>query len=235
MTPDRKIRLLVVVASGRGWASRFGGALATMMLHLGMKGIQDADGSQRLERCAIQIHHGAYLVKARNDHILAAIAGDFTHMLSLDDDMTFPPDAIQRLFAHDKGVVTCNYRKKLPDRVEFCCTGFDGRQVTSVGKTGIEQIGWMGMGLTLIDIAKIAHVPPPYFEVVWNHRTSEYIIEDGVFSALLHRHGVEIWCDHDLSQRVGHVGDFEFTVPTVSKLELVTSQESPNEKVQIAS
>ena len=227
---ERNIRLLIVVASGRGWASRFGHRLACLTLHLGMTRL-----GGRLERCATQVHHGAYLVKARNDHLKSALAGGFTHMLSLDDDMTFPADSVERMLAHDKAVVTCNYRKKYADRIEFCCTDYDGEMLVSTGKTGLERIGMMGMGITLIDLDKIRHIPGPYFAVIWNEETGEPLIEDGFFSALLAEYDVEIWCDHDLSQDVGHVGEVEFRCPTITSLELVTPTENGNEsKIQAA-
>lgn len=217
---ESSVKLLIVVASGRGWASRFGHKLASLTLHLGMTRL-----GGRLAQCAIQVHHGAYLVKARNDHMVAAIAGGFTHMLSLDDDMTFPADCVDRMLAHDLPVVTCNYRKKIEERIEFCCSNMDGGMVvTHAGKSGLEQVSSMGMGLTLIDIEKVKHVPGPYFAVIWNETTGEHVIEDGVFSALLQEHGVELWCDHDVSKEVGHVGEIEFTVPKLTSLELVSSR-----------
>ncbi len=231
---ERPIKLLIVVASGRGWASRFGGSFGTMMLNLGWARLPGKDGVPRLQRCATSIHHGAYLVEARNRHVIEALKGDYTHMLSLDDDMMFPHDVVERMLAHDKPVVTANYRKKLPDRLEFVCHGPDGQMVSSFKKTGIERVVGMGMGLTLIDLDAIRDIPAPYFAVIWNEGTGEMVIEDAVFCALLGAHGVEIWCDHDLSQDVGHVGDFEFRVPTPRPLELFPTLEKSHETQKIA-
>ncbi len=228
----RPIKLLICISSGRGWASRFGHSLSSLTLTLGLNRLKDEHGVPRLDRCGIAVAHGAYLVKSRNDHLTAALNGGFTHMLSLDDDMTFPVDIVERLLAHDKAVVTCNYRKKIIDKMDYCCMGLDGEMLSSLNKTGLEKIGSMGMGVTLIDLDKIRHVPGPYFAVIWNGDKNEYLIEDGVFSNLLRGYDVDLWCDHDASQLVGHVGEVEFLIPTVTSLGIVSKLEKPNEQVK---
>ena len=221
---ERPINLLICVASGRDWKSRFGHSLAALAMHLGFNRL---DG--RLHRVSLRIHHGAYLVQARNAHIIEGLKGGYTHVLSLDDDMMFPANSVDRMIAHDKAVVTVNYRKKLEDRLEFVCTSPGGHMTTSFNKTGIEPVIGMGMGLTLIDMDKIRHVPGPYFAVLWNEATGENVLEDSVFCALLQSYGVEIWCDHSLSQDVKHVGDYEFGIPTPRPLELFPTLEKKHE------
>ncbi len=223
------VRLLIAITSGRGWCSRFGHRLASMTLHLGMNGVKGADGKNRLERCALMVNHGAYLTIARESHMVKAKAEGFTHLLSLDDDMTFPVDCVERMLAHDKAVVTCNYRKKIQDRTEMICASLDGGMVDSANKTGLEKIAGMGMGITLIDVAKVAHVPRPYFEVLWDEDKQEFDIEDGVFSLRLRNHDVDLWCDHDLSQEVGHVGEVEFLIPKITSFGVVKPLENHHE------
>ena len=51
-------------------------------------------------------------------------------------------------------------------------------------------------------------------------------IEDTVFSYLLWNHGVEMWCDHDLSREIGHVGEFEYRLPLYAPSALALVEEA---------
>ena len=182
---EAPVKLLIAITSGRGWCSRFGHKYGQLCFHLGRFGIPNADGKPLLERFALIVNHGAYLTIARNDHMLQARKQGFTHLLSLDDDMTFPANCVERMIAHEKAVVTCNYRQKVADESKFACSGEDGSMLSSLNKTGLEKLTGMGMGITLIDIERTMHVPPPFFEVLWDEEKQDYLIEDGVFSGLL--------------------------------------------------
>lgn len=207
------VRLLIAVASGRGWCADFGFSLAHVMLNLGMNKL-----GGRLEDVKLAVTRQAYLVAARNDHMMMAIAEGFTHILYLDDDMTFPGDIVERLLAADKPVITCNYRKKNVKGLDYVCSTLAGEMLSSTTKTGLEQIGAMGLGMTLIKVDAVRNIPPPFFAVIWQKGLGTYLIEDGVFSLLLREHRVELWCDHDTSRHVGHVGEVQFNVPPVQGL-----------------
>lgn len=233
---EKKIKLLIGVCSGRGWSSRFGQSLAMLTLHLGLGRLRGADGEDRLDKCGLRVHHNAYLVTSRNDHIVEALKQDYTHFLSLDDDMMFPVEVVEQMLAHDKPVVTVNYRKKYAERLEFVCTSPDGSATSSFNKTGLERVVSMGMGLALFKLDAIRHVPGPYFGVVWDEATGAPIIEDKFFCLLLNAHGVDIWCDHDLSQKVAHMGEYEFKIPTPRPLDLVSNfvEQRHDEQIQAA-
>lgn len=206
----REIRLFISVPSCREWKPSFGSSFTAMNCNLVSKGI----GNHKLTRIYPEIAaQASCLSRARQLALNKAIAGNFTHWLSLDDDMLFPNDVVDRLLAHDKPVVTANYRRKNADNVLGVCMGLDGQIINSTGKTGIENIGWMGGGLFLADIQKIKSVPAPHFEVVWCEERQDYYDQDMYFSMKVRHHGHEIWCDHDLSQEVVHVGDYNFSWP----------------------
>ena len=232
------ISLFISVCSGRGWHAGFGSSLSVLSLHLGVclgenwlaqrasgamqEGFDSFNAEDfprrampRLEKVVLEVASQANIVVDRNRHLLEAQKLGCTHFLSLDDDMKFPPIFLQRMIDHQKPVVTVNYRKKTDEAVKCVCTTLDGREpISSEGKTGLERVGGMGMGLTLIDLrGSFKRLTPPYFAVVWNPHKQEYVIEDGVFSGLLREHNVEIWCDHDLTYEVGHIGDKEYRLP----------------------
>ena len=215
------VSLFISVCSGRGWAGQFGYSLASFMLGIGF-GMGDSHARtelqvpvrNRINRVNLVFSRQANIVASRNDHLMMAKAENYTHFLSLDDDQTFPADAVERMIAHNKPVVVANYRKKT-EQVVCVCSDENGAFIDSTGKTGLERIYGFGMGLTLIDMKALADIPPPYFAVVWNPTVSAFMIEDAVFASILREHKVDVWLDHDLSQEVGHVGDFEFRIAPV--------------------
>lgn len=206
-----KVRLYIGIASNRGWAPVFGRSFGSMMLYLGYNHI-----GGRLDGLQLTVTSQAYLITARQTHLDEALASGATHILYLDDDMTFPHDIVDRMVAHNKPVVTVNYRKKDPDNVLFVCSDINNKPIESRGKTGIEQIFAGGMGATLIDLSKIRHIPKPHFGVIYHKDAGKFIIEDCFFANVMKHNGVDIWVDHDLSQQVGHVGEAEFRISKVN-------------------
>lgn len=180
------------------------------MLQLGLEKL-----GGRMEGLALTIARQAHPSITRNEHLTQALAEGFTHFLSLDDDQTFPADVVERMLASAKPVLACNYRKKTDERVEYTCSDINGDMLNSTGRMGLEPITAMGMGMALIDLRAMAHVPAPYFAVIWNKDKGSYLIEDAVFSLLLREHNVALWCDHELSQDIGHVGEKEYRLPSV--------------------
>src|ERR1043165_4666319 len=65
------------------------------------------------------INGSSHLPKARNHLVAHFLAGDFTDLLFVDDDMGWDPDAVIRLLASDKPVIGAVGRKK-SDKVEWC-------------------------------------------------------------------------------------------------------------------
>ncbi len=204
------VRLFVSVVSARQWPARFGESLANLAFHLGYSRL-----GGRLAGLKMCIARQAHPSMTRNGHLVDAQKEGFTHFLSLDDDQTFPGDVVEKMLAHEKLILTCNYRKKVQE-IEYVCSDVDGQMLDSTHRTGIERIKMMGMGVALIDLSVLADFPAPYFGAMWNVDTSTYVIEDEFFCRLLWARGIEIWCDHDLSRQIGHVGEFEYVPPEYS-------------------
>lgn len=122
-----------------------------------------------------------------------------THVLWLDADMTFPPDAALRLLAHDKGIVAANYVTRVaPSRPT---ARRDGQRISSAEATGLEAVDHVGMGVFLMRTSVVEDIPSPRF---WYSTPTE--TEDVYFCNLLRSKGHTIYVDHDLSKDVGHVG-----------------------------
>jgi hypothetical protein len=122
-----------------------------------------------------------------------------THVLWLDADMTFPPDAALRLLAHDVDVVAANYVARVPPYRPTARR--DGQHVSSADATGLEGVDHVGMGVFLMRASVVANIPSPRF---WYSTPTE--TEDVYFCRQLRAAGHTIYIDHDLSKHVGHVG-----------------------------
>lgn len=129
-----------------------------------------------------------------------------THVLWLDADMVFPPDAALSLLAHDRDVVAANYVTRVaPSRPTATR---DGERISSSEATGLEAVDHVGMGVFLMKTAIVRDLPRPRF---WYSTPTE--TEDVYFCNLLRAAGHTIYVDHDLSKRVGHVGQHTYREP----------------------
>jgi len=193
------LKLAICIPSCRDWKARFGNSLVGMVRHL-TKASVDFD---------INIMLGASILpRARQLAIGWARSIEATHMLCLDDDMVFPKDIANRLLSHDKDIVACNYVSKVTNRALI--HDLDGQLLTSEGHEGLEEVGWVGFGVILIKMACLDGINPPFFEQKWNPERQDFIGEDFFFCKKVREHGVKIYCDHDASQLIGHVGDRAF-------------------------
>jgi hypothetical protein len=207
----------MTVSSARDWKPQFAMSFTGLVNYL-----QRGMGDSGLTALNIQSSQQASILpNAREAHFRHALDGGFTHWLSLDDDMEFPADSFDRLIRHRKPVVAANYCRKIPGQASPVCSDVHHKLLDSAGRTGLEEIGRMGLGLSLVDMRAVAHVKAPRFEIRWNEADQMCCSDDVYFSDKLRAHGVRIYVDHDLSQDVRHIGDFPYHFP---KREIAVAQ-----------
>lgn len=199
------MRICISVVSNRDHKLQFVGALYALTQHIFHQGQKYGIAGHML---SLGAGHSC-LSRGRQHAIDLARKNDATHLFSLDDDMVFPPDILQSLLARRLPVVGANYVMKDQENAKFVASDADGNRISSQGKTGVEEVARLGMGVTLIEMAAIKHVPAPHFEVLWNK--NGYISEDNYFCDKLRAQGVKIYVDHDASKNIGHVGDYVYS------------------------
>ena len=96
-----------------------------------------------------------FLPQARTQLIQHAMQRRASHLLFIDGDMTFPANALTRLFKHGEMVVGANYRRRSSHGHKFTATT-DNQPVDSVGKAGLEAVDFLGLGVCLIDLQRSA-------------------------------------------------------------------------------
>lgn len=202
------VNLFISVPSVRDWKPQFGASICMLAEHLVCKKL---DGRLAKVRYNFQMQSSCLSV-SREMSLLYAEKEGFTHWLSLDDDMMFPSDIVERLISHDLPVVVANYRRKQKE-VAGICIGKENTPINSSGKKGVEEIEWMGGGCNLFKIDAIKEIRPPRFSVLWVDETQSYMTEDYYFSLRLRDKGIKIFCDHDASKLVKHIGDYVYEFP----------------------
>lgn len=226
------VRLYIAIPSNRDWKGKFGSSLACLISRLTGDGIKVGNEEFMLTNFFLRaLGQSSCLSIARQSFVDEMISQDFTHWLSLDDDMTFPFDLVDRLIIHNKDVVSINARHKT-EELKGSTQGIDGFPLNSSDKTGIEPLNTMGGAIFLAKIDKFKHIPKPHFQVIWSEQHQDYISEDVYFATLLKMNGVELWADHDTSKMVSHLGEKEFAWPE-SKTKLQTTSQLEIAKLKV--
>lgn len=155
---------------------------------------------------------GTLIVNQRTDLAKEAIKMGATHVLFLDDDMRFPADALDRLLAHDKGIVAVNYpTRKFPIQPVAFANDTDLTRVhTNADSTGLEAVASVGMGVMLVKTEVFDKIGLPYFMIGFSVKTQEYTGEDIFFCRKARQAGYEVFIDHDLSKEIKHTGSLDF-------------------------
>ncbi len=152
------------------------------------------------------------LSMSRQKRLDFALNGDYTHVAFFDDDMAFPPDTVGRLLKHDVDFVCSNAIQKIPNKKNGVCLDFDGMRINSAEKSGLEEIQWGSLAVSLLKLDPIRKIPKPHFEVLWhewfNNGNGGYEGEDHYFMRKLKATGIKLYCDHDVSMEVKHIGDY---------------------------
>lgn len=214
LSPATPFNLLIAVCSNRDWKSLFGISLCNLMCTLTRKGVPHTLNA---------LLQTSLLPEARQRSITTAMNGGFTHILMLDDDMCFSPDAVLSLIhkaqAETLPFIAANYiTKDMGFNCKPCAKGLDGHPLSSVGKSGKDFITEIGLGMALIDVEMMKAIPKPWFEVgsIGEPDQDLYLGEDYYFCRLLGHEAVPLLVDHDASQDVGHIGDFVYNAQNVA-------------------
>lgn len=213
------MKLLIAVPSARQWANFFSASFAALIVHL---------AERRIEYSVDFVFGSSLLPAARQKSVETAIKGGFTHILMLDDDMTYETKTFDYLVSRKLPFVAAGYVSKIygAKPLQVWAKDFKGKPASSIGKTGIEKVREVGLGVALLDLSIFANIPRPWFEVPWIDESkleqvnpdmpvssvyAHHMGEDYYLCRLMEHHGIPVFIDHDATRGVGHVGDFVFT------------------------
>jgi hypothetical protein len=147
---------------------------------------------------------------ARVDDLRTALVGEALsfeadHILWLDDDQTFPPDTLFRLLKHRLPMVGCNPRMRtspdVPIGAAYNLIAGERRRLQPKSE-GLEEVEYLGLGVTLTSIEIFRQIPQPWFVMGPQG-------EDGHLCELLRARGISPIVDHGLSLEVGHLAEVD--------------------------
>jgi glycosyltransferase involved in cell wall biosynthesis len=147
---------------------------------------------------------GVYVDAQRNNAIKHALENKMDYILFIDNDMVFPADMLEKLIEHDKDVVSTNYVIKVTPAIPMAMDM--NRNRVKMG-SGLEKVYSAPTGTMLIKTSIFDKLSNTAFSRFKDEITGEQFGEDVAFCELCHREGIEIFIDHEMTKRIGHVGE----------------------------
>ena len=159
----------------------------------------------------LQIHIAAYtyIHVARTNLLHEAIEAEATHLMFIDNDMTFPPDAIDRLIAQEKDIIGGLYKKRIEPHDSVVKIRSENRLIDPPIQSKTYKVDVIGTGFMLINMNVFNRMKPPFF---YHGKGEEFGLkqnelydlgEDTTFCLKARECGIDIWCDPTLD--IGHI------------------------------
>jgi glycosyltransferase involved in cell wall biosynthesis len=159
---------------------------------------------------------GTLIFDQRNNMVESALEEGADYVLFIDADMRFPKDTLERLIVHGKGIIGVNATtRSAPVKATAKTLEIDEdgtcnwKQISSKNKTGIQKADGIGCGVMLISKETLNAIPKPwfFFELLPENKL---LGEDIYFCIKAKDVGIDTFIDHDLSQEIGHVGNYTY-------------------------
>ena len=175
---------------------------------------------------------GTLIFDQRERLVETALKEGADAILFIDSDMRFPHDLIEIMLSRDVGIVGVNATTRrantLPTAVNLHKEHDDEgniikhhwTKVDSRGKEGMEAVTAIGFGAVMIRREVLEKVPQPWFDAGWG--ATGIIGEDIHFCVKARDNGFEVYCDHELSMHIKHIGLKEYGWSDIDDNELRT-------------
>ncbi|HEX8526387.1 hypothetical protein [Allosphingosinicella sp.] len=188
--------------------AQFTYCLAELLIHAGREGIRAEGGDKAQPQLRMLMASSSNVALNRQTLAEIAVGSRADYVLWLDTDQTFPPDTLQMLFRHTgrAKVVGCNYARRTDPtgptalRIENGRPEFIWTDEAKARAGPLDPVDSMGLGVCLTSTEVFKAIPKPWFAPDING-------EDGYFFLKLRAAGVPAFVDHQLSLRIGHIGE----------------------------
>lgn len=190
-------------------------SLANMLLHFAQYAVFEEDTEQGIDFYAVQ---GSGVSSNREHLARYFLAGDWTHLLWVDEDMTWSKECLHDLLRLKLPVVGCNYRMRRPNG-DFMAVGEGeiGRIATTPETKGVEECVYAGFGFLLMerkllqDIADASPEEGGMFPLGRMSSENRYATEDFGNLMIARSLGYKFHICHDTSKKIAHVGSFVYS------------------------
>ena len=147
------------------------------------------------------------------------------YVLWLDSDMMFPSTIVNRLLAHNKDIVACNYMKRSKPLRTVAYTDINDWDSWLMMKeqNDLVEVQGVGMGCMLMKTDIFNKLSKPYFEFEYKNETEDWLGEDFSLQRKLRDLEYKIYIDTVLSMEIRHVGIYavsytHLTLPTILRV-----------------
>lgn len=161
--------------------------------------LKKPEGTDIIFQMGVDIAHN------RNNLAQMAIDGGYTHLLFVDADMIFSPDALERLLLVDKDIIGGAYNKRRLPR-ESTVSPIGSWDIGTLIPTELFKCKSIGTGFLLIQTRVFEQLEYPYFD--FKYDGNKRYGEDVAFCELATQVGYDIWCDPTIG--LGHIGDYQY-------------------------
>lgn len=160
---------------------------------------------------AVLNEKNSMITDARNKLVKRALDFGADWLLFIDSDMIFPMDALMRLIAHDKDIVGATYNKRVHPYETLGRFVGPGRDISGGGLIEAELLPG-GFLLVRASVFKALSDPMRQQQIWFREHYDEAepnrcISEDYAFCIAARAKGFRIWCDLDLTNKLGHIGE----------------------------
>jgi len=137
-----------------------------------------------------------------------AVERGYSHVLFIDSDMFFEPDAVERLLKRDKDIIGVQVNLRQSPPVSTVKTEDEGQIIKQLYPDGLLKCAGVGTGFMLIKTSVFKNLSHPWFFWEADNEGNVLTGEDIFFCRKARKAGFEIWCDTTI--KMGHVGDWVF-------------------------
>lgn len=162
--------------------------------------------------CAFNI--GSVITIARRNLTDIFLKSDFDYAWWIDSDMKFPIDAPLKLLKRGVPLVGANYRRRRFPNPGF--TGMMGQPgsftelVTDDDSPPMQEVDVLPHGCVMVHRSVYEKMPQPHYLQEFVPELNLEIGEDIFFCRKAKDAGFQVWCDHELSREIAHIGIFHF-------------------------
>ena len=156
------------------------------------------------EFCFVFATEGYTVAENRNYIVVQALNAKCDWLLFVDDDMTFPPDTLERLLAHGKRIIgVASHSRLLP--VKYTVELLEG---SAELPNELFEARAVGCGVMLVDTSIFRELNRPWFGFKTFDTGQIARGEDAWFCDLARDNGYKVWCDPTIP--IGHIGDYSY-------------------------
>lgn len=219
----KRLRVLVGIPTRGFWTDEFGMSMLGLISYFHENPVSGyAPKKQELIPMNVR---GSILPNQRLDVCKTALEKEATHILWIDDDQTFPRQTLHRLLGWKKEIVAANVAvKKYPSHptardysAEHPAQG--APVFTDEHSYGIQKVWRVGTGIMLMDVKVLHRTGLNIFGNPWREDLQKYGGEDWSLCEAMQKAGFEVFIDHELSNRIEHIGPFKYTHEFVGVLQ----------------